>query len=178
MWDGWASSPRWTRVRPRPWWGRPWRDGPPWRNGSRWWPSPWAGRSGAGPGGGSTRSWWRRGPGTGCSGSPCCWPGNTSRRSPATAYSFSARGPIVSPRVDCLVVTPIAAHMVFDRSFVIGAGEDVTVEVRGEEPGLLSADGLESLPLPVGSRVRIRAADEPARVVLPPESQGFFLRVS
>jgi len=95
----------------------------------------------------------------------------------STAYSFSARGPIVSPRVDCLVVTPIAAHMVFDRSFVIGAGEDVTVEVRGEEPGLLSADGLESLPLPVGSRVRIRAADEPARVVLPPESQGFFLRV-
>ena len=40
----------------------------------------------------------------------------------STAYSFSARGPIVSPGVPCLVVTPIAAHMVFDRSFVLGAG--------------------------------------------------------
>ena len=40
----------------------------------------------------------------------------------STAYSFSARGPIVSPRVACLVLTPIAAHMVFDRSFVLGCG--------------------------------------------------------
>ena len=36
----------------------------------------------------------------------------------STAYSFSAGGPIVSPSVPCIVVTPIAAHMVFDRSLV------------------------------------------------------------
>src|SRR6266446_6276991 len=35
----------------------------------------------------------------------------------STAYSFSARGPIVTPELGCLVITPIAAHMVFDRSF-------------------------------------------------------------
>ena len=39
----------------------------------------------------------------------------------STAYSFSARGPIVTPDVPCLVLTPIAAHMVFDRSFVLAA---------------------------------------------------------
>ena len=37
----------------------------------------------------------------------------------STAYSFSARGPIVSPSVRSLIVTPVAAHMVFDRSFVL-----------------------------------------------------------
>src|SRR5205823_10259584 len=76
----------------------------------------------------------------------------------STAYSFSARGPIVSPDVACLVVTPIAAHMVFDRSFVIGADERVTIEVTGEEPGLFSADGVEALELPVGARVHVRAS--------------------
>ena len=80
----------------------------------------------------------------------------------STAYSFSARGPIVSPDVRCLVLTPIAAHMVFDRSFVLGADQQVVLEVVGDEPGLLSADGRESVELPVGSRARIGAAERPA----------------
>jgi NAD+ kinase len=95
----------------------------------------------------------------------------------STAYSFSARGPIVSPTVDCLVVTPIAAHMVFDRSFVIGIDEDVTIEVRAPEAGVLSADGKESLPLPVGARVRVRASEAKAKVLRPPGSESFYRHV-
>ena len=76
----------------------------------------------------------------------------------STAYSFSAGGPIVSPSVPCLVVTPVAAHMVFDRSLVLDAEQRVRLEVLGEEPGLLSADGRQSLELPVGTTVR-----DPAR---------------
>jgi NAD+ kinase len=83
----------------------------------------------------------------------------------STAYSFSAGGPIVSPDVPCIVVTPIAAHMVFDRSFVITKGERVTLRVLGEEPGLLSADGRESLELAVGTTVVIGEATRPARFV-------------
>jgi NAD+ kinase len=83
----------------------------------------------------------------------------------STAYSFSARGPIVSPGVDSLVLTPIAAHMVFDRSFVLDATSRVQLEVMGEESGVLSADGRRSIELPVGSTVRIRASARPARLV-------------
>ena len=78
----------------------------------------------------------------------------------STAYSFSARG-IVSPSVDSLVLTPIAAHMVFDRSFVLSAASQVQLEVMGEESGVLSADGRRSIELPVGSIVRIRAGAPP-----------------
>jgi NAD+ kinase len=92
----------------------------------------------------------------------------------STAYSFSAGGPIVSPSVPCMVVTPIAAHMVFDRSLVLGPTERVTLEVLGEEEGLLSADGRESLELPVGSRVRIGTAGRPARFVRRDDGPGFF----
>jgi NAD+ kinase len=83
----------------------------------------------------------------------------------STAYSFSAGGPIVSPSVEGIVVTPVAAHMVFDRSLVLHSDERVTLEVLGEEPGLLSADGRSALELPIGSRVRIGAAPIPSRLV-------------
>jgi NAD+ kinase len=95
----------------------------------------------------------------------------------STAYSFSARGPIVSPSVACLVLTPIAAHMVFDRSFVLGAEQVVVLEVVGDEPGVLSADGREGIELPVGSRVRILAAPRPARLVARDDGPGFLTRV-
>jgi NAD+ kinase len=92
----------------------------------------------------------------------------------STAYSFSAGGPILTPSLRCFVVTPIAAHMVFDRSIVLGEGQRVTVEVVGEEAGLLSADGRESLELPVGTRVRIGPAPRPARFVRPEDAPAFF----
>ena len=95
----------------------------------------------------------------------------------STAYSFSARGPIVTPGVECLVLTPIAAHMVFDRSFVLAATQQVTLEVRGDEPGLLSADGRESLELPIGTRIRIRASTRPARLVRREGAPGFLTLV-
>ena len=95
----------------------------------------------------------------------------------STAYSFSARGPIVAPQVPCLVVTPIAAHMVFDRSFVLGADQVVTLEVEGEEPALLSADGRATVEVPLGTRVRIRASNRPARFVRRDEGAAFLPRV-
>jgi NAD+ kinase len=92
----------------------------------------------------------------------------------STAYSFSARGPIVTPDVESLILTPIAAHMVFDRSFVLDPGSEVSLEVMGEESGVLSADGRESVELPVGSRVRIRASSRPAALVRRDDAPGFL----
>lgn len=92
----------------------------------------------------------------------------------STAYSFSARGPIVSPQLECLVLVPVSAHMVFDRPIVLGPQEQVTLEVQDEEPGLLSADGRPGLELPVGSRVRVRRADRPARLLRRKRSDSFF----
>jgi len=92
----------------------------------------------------------------------------------STAYSFSARGPIVTPSVNCLVLTPVAAHMVFDRSFVLDAAQEVTIEVIGDEMGLLSADGRQSIELPLGSRLRIRRAERSARLVRRDDAPGFL----
>jgi len=95
----------------------------------------------------------------------------------STAYSFSARGPIVSPDVPCIVVTPIAPHMVFDRAFVLSSAQVVSLRVVGDEPGLVSADGRETQECPVGATVTIRASDRPARFVRPADGQRFLDRV-
>jgi NAD+ kinase len=95
----------------------------------------------------------------------------------STAYSFSGGGPIITPTIPCLVVTPVAAHMVFDRSLVLAADEHVTLEVVGEENGLISADGRESLELPIGASVRIGRAPNPARLVRREDAPDFHALV-
>jgi NAD+ kinase len=92
----------------------------------------------------------------------------------STAYSFSARGPIVSPKVGCMLLTPVSPHMVFDRSIVLSVDEGVRLEVLGDEPGLLSADGRPGLELPLGSSVRIQPAERPALLVRRDGSPSFF----
>jgi NAD kinase len=64
--------------------------------------------------------------------------------------------------------------MVFDRPIVIGPEEGVTLEVLGEEPGLLSADGRPGLEVPVGATVRIQRAPRSALLVRRKESPSFF----
>jgi len=59
----------------------------------------------------------------------------------STAYNLSARGPIVSPRARVQIVTPVAAHMLFDRSLVLAADEEVTLSPEDGAPADLVVDG-------------------------------------
>jgi NAD+ kinase len=83
----------------------------------------------------------------------------------STAYNLSARGPIVSPRTRVLVMTPVAAHMLFDRSLILAEEEDVSFEVIGELPVELVVDGQSLGCLAAGDVVRCRAGDYDARFV-------------
>ena len=83
----------------------------------------------------------------------------------STAYSFSARGPIVSPRMRCLLLTPVSPHMLFDRSLVLGAEETVRVVVTDQPSVMLIADGLERGELVPGDTVTCTGAPHPARIV-------------
>jgi NAD+ kinase len=83
----------------------------------------------------------------------------------STAYSFSARGPIVSPRMRCLLLTPVSPHMLFDRSLVLDAEESVRFVVSDDRAVTLTADGLERGELAAGDTVTCSAAPLPARIV-------------
>lgn len=84
----------------------------------------------------------------------------------STAYSLSAGGPIVSPTVDVLLLTPICPHTMAARTVVLSGTEEVTIEVL-ESPGEvgLSADGSEPIPLVKGDKVRVSRASYTAKLV-------------
>jgi NAD+ kinase len=82
----------------------------------------------------------------------------------STAYSFSARGPIVSPALRCLVLTPISPHMLFDRSLVLAETEELDFVVTGSREVIATMDGRRVAQLAVGDRVTCRAAEEPLRL--------------
>ena len=83
----------------------------------------------------------------------------------STAYSFSAGGPIVSPALRCIVLTPISPHMLFDRSLVLAEHEEVAFVVNNGRYVALTIDGRELGELGPGDRVRCRVAPEPLRLV-------------
>lgn len=83
----------------------------------------------------------------------------------STAYSFSARGPIVSPALRCLLLTPISAHMLFDRSLVLAEHEELELEVAKSREVVCAVDGRRIGVLEMGDRVMCRAAPEPLRLV-------------
>jgi NAD+ kinase len=84
----------------------------------------------------------------------------------STAYSFSAGGPIVSPRLDALLLTPIAPHMVFNRSLVLHPDEGVRLEVLADSPPLVETiDGRVVRELPPGAVVEVRRGRHDALLV-------------
>jgi NAD+ kinase len=83
----------------------------------------------------------------------------------STAYAFSARGPIVSPRLRALQMTPISPHMPFDRSLVFDSGETIRIEVTDDRAAMLVVDGREVALLQAGDAVNCTTAPSPARFV-------------
>lgn len=83
----------------------------------------------------------------------------------STAYSFSARGPILDPELRALVLTPLSPHMLFDRSLVLSPDLEIRLEVLGHRPTALSIDGRDVGMLQEGDVVAFSAAPTSARLV-------------
>jgi len=76
----------------------------------------------------------------------------------STAYSFSAGGPVVSPKIDCLIVTPVSPHGLFRAPVIVPPDEEVLINVLPAlDVGGLSADGQEAVALSANAQIRLRA---------------------
>ncbi|HEX3946454.1 MAG TPA: NAD(+)/NADH kinase [Acidimicrobiales bacterium] len=83
----------------------------------------------------------------------------------STAYNLSAGGPVISPTMRAMVVTPVAPHLSIDRSLVLQPDQVVTVGVLGGRPAVLVVDGREVGRLSPGAEVVCRVAPDPIRFV-------------
>lgn len=86
----------------------------------------------------------------------------------STAYSMSAGGPILEPRSDAIVVTPICPHTLGARSVVFGAAQQliyVNVENANRIHAVLECDGRKIDNLNDGDIVCISRHSTPLRLV-------------
>jgi NAD+ kinase len=84
----------------------------------------------------------------------------------STAYSFSAGGPITSPAVEALLVTPAAPHSAYSRGVVLSVHDTVTLEILPSSGRLaVEVDGQIGGYVEPGDRIDLRARPGAARVV-------------
>ncbi|NLV50422.1 MAG: NAD(+)/NADH kinase [Clostridiales bacterium] len=83
----------------------------------------------------------------------------------STGYSMSAGGPVVEPAAASMVVTPVCAHALMDKAFVLSKDRRVIVEVYDGCPAQLSVDGDPAIALERGDSVQIIRSDLITRLV-------------
>lgn len=79
----------------------------------------------------------------------------------STGYSMSAGGPIVEPEASAIIVSPICAHMMSARSYVLSASHDVSVlaeKLHGRR-AYISVDGNSVMDLTNGDLLRVRRSE-------------------
>lgn len=93
----------------------------------------------------------------------------------STAYSYSAGGAVVDPRLRNLVITPVAAYLSAIHSVVAGEDHLIRLSLREAFGGaVVSFDGQRDVPLEVGESVEVRALPIPLRLVEPDGSTPFY----
>jgi NAD+ kinase len=90
----------------------------------------------------------------------------------STAYSMAAGGPILSPSIDAICITPICPHSLSFRPIVMSSQSKVLMTARRVNKGTtLFCDGQESVILKSGDRIVIRRADEDVQLVENPDAR-------
>lgn len=86
----------------------------------------------------------------------------------STAYSLSAGGAVVHPKLEALIITPICPHVLSLRPMVIAADEKITLRCHTDAPGekaLLTADGQEKLEIDDSYTVELSRASVPFQLI-------------
>jgi NAD+ kinase len=92
----------------------------------------------------------------------------------STAYTLAANGPILTPDVDALVVTPICPHLLTLRPIVVRGDSCLSVRVEGiPDKALLTVDGQQAITLELGDELRCQRSPYTVNLVRIGES-GFF----
>jgi NAD+ kinase len=92
----------------------------------------------------------------------------------STAYTLAANGPILTPDVDAMVVTPICPHLLTLRPIVMRGDARLTVRVVGiPNLALLTVDGQQAVELQLGDELRCHRSSYTVKLVRLSEG-GFF----
>jgi NAD+ kinase len=92
----------------------------------------------------------------------------------STAYSLSAGGPIIFPRVSALCLTPICPHMLTNRPVIVPDTAVISLLSRTRDgDAYLTIDGQIGEPLREGDNVVCSRSPHVLRLIRPPKSMFF-----
>lgn len=85
----------------------------------------------------------------------------------STGYSLSAGGPIISPKVSCMVITPICAHTLQHRPTIVQGEAQIRLELvqEDEQVASLQVDGQSCEELRGGMCAKVRMDSRPIRLI-------------
>ena len=97
----------------------------------------------------------------------------------STAYSMAAGGPIVEPSAHNIIITPICAHVLEAKPFVLVSDRHVSVEIGFERhnPAYMSADGCERVDIHSGDVISVKKSQKHTRLVRL-SNRSFYSKVS
>ena len=84
----------------------------------------------------------------------------------STAYSLAAGGPILSPDLDAIVMTPICPHTISNRPIVLTADHQIQIEYLSPySPIDVRADGIEAIDLPTHGQIIVKRSNKRFKLV-------------
>jgi len=97
----------------------------------------------------------------------------------STAYSMAAGGPIVEPSAHNIIVTPICAHVLEMKSFILVSDRKVSVEIghRKNNPAYMSVDGGDHVGIRGGDVVNVHKSERYTHFVRL-ANKSFYKKVS
>ena len=92
----------------------------------------------------------------------------------STAYSLSAGGPIISPAVRSLILTPICPHTLTHRPLIVPDDAQIEVTLTSKDEGAMATlDGQVGVALTQGDTVDLKVSEHRTRLIRFPESSYY-----
>ncbi len=94
----------------------------------------------------------------------------------STAYAMSAGGPIVDPRIEGVLLVPLAPYLLSSRPHLVSADRTLEIRLETTKPAKLVIDGQRTVELDRDAAIKVVKAAEPALFV--DTGRNFFEKVN
>lgn len=91
----------------------------------------------------------------------------------STAYSLSAGGPILMPKIRAMIVTPIAPHNLTSRAIVVDGDEKLSFTLKKGERASIVIDGESERKITNEERIEIYYSNKNINLILP-ENRDYY----
>jgi len=92
----------------------------------------------------------------------------------STAYSLSAGGPIINPKVGAIIISPICPHTITNRPIVVRQDVMVEVTLRSENEDVnVTLDGQEGYPLQHLDKVVVKKSANVVQLITSPDKDYY-----